>query len=101
MIMKVLFYIFGTHNYAIIYMSVNIVFFALSLFFIYKIGEKIHGKSCGEISMIFLASTPAIYGLSRLYGRQDFHIITVLLMGMYFLLQTDFFKNKNGQYFMD
>lgn len=99
MIMKVLFYIFGTHNYAIIYMSVNIVFFALSLFFIYKIGEKIHGKSCGEISMIFLASTPAIYGLSRLYGRQDFHIITVLLMGMYFLLQTDFFQKQKWTIF--
>lgn len=99
LIMKLLFYIFGIHNYAIIYMSVNIVFFILSLFFIYKVGEKIHGQVCGEISMIFLALTPAMYGLSRLYGRQDFHIIPMLLMGIYFLLKTDFFQKQKWTVF--
>lgn len=99
LIMKGLFYIFGSHNYAIIYMSVNILFFILSLFFIYKIGEKINGQACGEISMLFLTVTPAVYGLSRLYGRQDFHIIPVLLMGIYFLLKTDFFQKQKWTIF--
>ncbi|MDD3065061.1 MAG: glycosyltransferase family 39 protein [Endomicrobiaceae bacterium] len=99
LIMKFLFYVFGIHNYATIYMSVNIIFFIISLFFIYKIGEKINGISCGRISMILFSSVPAIYGLSRFYGRQDFHIISVLLMGIYFLIASDFFKNQKWTIF--
>ena len=94
LIIKSLLYIFGTHNFIIIYMSLNIFFFILSLFFIFKIGEQINGITCGQISMILLAATPAIYGLSRFYGRQDFHIIPILLMGVYSLIQSDMFKNQ-------
>lgn len=96
---KFLFYIFGKNNFAAIYMSVNIVFFATSLLFIYKIGEKLNGILCGQISMILLAATPAVYGLSRLYGRQDFHIITILLMGIYCLIKSDMFKNQKWTIF--
>ncbi|MDD5021373.1 MAG: glycosyltransferase family 39 protein [Endomicrobiaceae bacterium] len=98
-IMKFLFYILGKHNYALIYMTVNIVFFILSLFFIYKIGKKIKGEYCGQISMILFSVVPAIYGLSRLYGRQDFHIIPVLLMGIYFLLKSDIFQKSKWTIF--
>jgi hypothetical protein len=96
---KLLFYIFGKNNFAAIYMSVNIVFFATSLLFIYKIGEKLNGIHCGRISMILFAAVPAIYGLSRFYGRQDFHIITILLMGIYCLIQSDMFKNQKWTIF--
>jgi len=91
-IMKLLFHIFGNYNYSIIYMSVNIVFFISSIFLMYKIGEKIQGQYCGQISMILFSAVPAIYGLSRLYGRLDFHSITFLLMGIYFLLESNMFQ---------
>jgi hypothetical protein len=49
--------------------------------------------------MILFAAVPAIYGLSRFYGRQDFHIIPLLLMGIYFLIQSDMFKNQKWTIF--
>ncbi len=101
LILKPLFYIFGVTNAnsSIIYMFLNIVFFAISLLFLYKIGERINGIHCGRISMILFAAVPAIYGLSRFYGRQDFHIIPILLMGIYFLIQSDMFKNQKWTIF--
>ncbi len=99
LIMNLFFYIFNQNNYVVIYMFLNIVFFAISLLFLYKIGERINGIHCGRISMILFAAVPAIYGLSRFYGRQDFHIIPILLMGIYFLIQSDMFKNQKWTIF--
>lgn len=93
-IMRLMFYIFGKEYFDLIIIFVNYIFFLIPLYFIYKIGAELKDKETGNIAMILFALVPAIYGLSRFYGHQDYHIMTAITFNIYCLIRTDYFKNK-------
>ncbi len=93
-IMKGMFYIFGKEYYDLIVIFVNYVFFLIPLYFIYKIGTELKDKETGNIAMILFALVPAVYGMSRQYGHQDYHIIAGITFNIYCLIKTDYFRNR-------
>jgi len=44
--------------------------------------------------MILFALSPAVYGMSRQYGHQDYHIIAGIIFNIYCLIKTDYFRNR-------
>ncbi len=93
-IMKGMFYIFGKEYYDLIVIFVNYVFFLIPLYFIYKIGTELKDKETGNIAMILFALVPAIYGMTREYGHQDYHIVAGITFNIYCLIKTDYFRNR-------
>lgn len=93
-IMKFMFFVFGKEYYDLIIIFVNYIFFLIPLYFIYKIGVEFKDKETGNIAMILFALVPAVYGLSRQYGHQDYHIIAGITFNIYCLIKTDYFNNK-------
>jgi len=93
-IMKGMFYVFGKEYYDLIVIFVNYVFFLIPLYFTYKIGTELKDKETGNIAMILFALVPAVYGLSRQYGHQDYHIIAGITFNIYCLIKTDYFRNR-------
>ncbi|MFA7674773.1 MAG: glycosyltransferase family 39 protein [Endomicrobiia bacterium] len=93
-IMRFMFYIFGKEYFDLIVIFINYIFFLIPLYFIYKIGTELKDKETGNIAMILFAMVPAIYGLSRFYGHQDYHIMTAITFNIYCLIMTDYFKSK-------
>ncbi|MDD5102300.1 MAG: glycosyltransferase family 39 protein, partial [Endomicrobiaceae bacterium] len=92
-IMRFMFYIFGKEYFDLIIIFINYIFFLIPLYFIYKIGTELKDKETGNIAMILFAMVPAIYGMSRQYGHQDYHIIAAIAFNIYCLIKTDHFKN--------
>ncbi|MDD5021491.1 MAG: glycosyltransferase family 39 protein [Endomicrobiaceae bacterium] len=93
-IMRFMFFIFGKEYYDLIIIFVNYIFFLVPLYFIYKIGVELKDKETGNIAMILFALVPAVYGMSRQYGHQDYHIIAGITFNIYCLIKTDYFKNR-------
>ncbi|GAB1401948.1 hypothetical protein MASR1M68_08590 [Elusimicrobiota bacterium] len=93
-IMRFMFFMFGKEYYDLIIIFVNYIFFLIPLYFIYKIGVELKDKETGNIAMILFALVPAVYGMSRQYGHQDYHIIAGITFNIYCLIKTDYFKNK-------
>lgn len=93
-IMRFMFFIFGKEYFDLIIIFVNYVFFLIPLYFVYKTGVEIKDKETGNIAMILFALSPAVYGLSRQYGHQDYHIIAAITFNIYSLIKSDYFKNR-------
>jgi hypothetical protein len=98
-IMKGMFFIFGKEYYDLIAVFVGYIFFLIPLYFIYKIGVELKDKETGNIAMILFALVPAVYGMSRQYGHQDYHIIAPMTFNIYCLIKTDYFKNMKWTIF--
>lgn len=93
-IMKFSFFIFGKENFDLQVIIVNYIFFLISLYFIYKIGKEIDSKeTTGNIAMVLFALTPAVYGMTRQYGHQDYHIIAGITFNIYCLIRTNYFTD--------
>ena len=92
-IMKIMFFIFGTHYFDLQVILVNYILFLMSLYFIYKIGLEIKDKETGNIAMLLFALTPAVYGMSRQYGHQDWHVMIAMVANIYCLIKLDNFKS--------
>ncbi|MDD3065041.1 MAG: glycosyltransferase family 39 protein [Endomicrobiaceae bacterium] len=93
-IMRLMFYVFGKEHYDLIVIIVNYIFFLISLYFIYKLGVELKDKETGNIAMILFALVPAVYGMSRQYGHQDYHTITAITFNIYCLIKTDYFRDR-------
>ncbi|MDD3065040.1 MAG: glycosyltransferase family 39 protein [Endomicrobiaceae bacterium] len=93
-IMKGMFFIFGKEYYDLIVIFVNYIFFLIPLYFIYKLGVELKDKETGNIAMILFALVPAVYGMSRQYGHQDYHIIAGITFNIYCLIKTDYFRDR-------
>ena len=93
-IMRFMFFIFGKEYYDLVVIFVNYIFFLIPLYFIYKIGVELKDKGTGNIAMILFALVPAIYGMSRQYGRKDYHIVAAMAFNIYCLIKTDYFRNR-------
>lgn len=91
---KFFFFLFGKEYFDLIIIFINYIFFLVPLYFIYKIGAELKDKETGIIAMILFALVPAIYGMSRQYGHQDYHIIAPLVFNIYCLIKTEHFKNR-------
>ncbi|GAB1401947.1 hypothetical protein MASR1M68_08580 [Elusimicrobiota bacterium] len=98
-IMRFMFYIFGKEYYDLTIILVNYIFFIITLYFIYKIGTELKDKATGNIAMILFALVPAIYGMSRQYGRKEYHIVTAMTVNIYCLIKTDYFTNRKWSIF--
>lgn len=93
-IMKLMFFVFGRHYYDLQIMIVNFFFFLIGLYFVYKIGLELKDKMTGNIAMLLFALTPAIYGLSRQYGHQDWHVMIAMTANIYCLIKLKFFEDR-------
>ena len=93
-IMKSSFFLFGKEYFDLQIITVNYLFFLTGLYFIYKIGAELKDKETGNIAMILFALTPAVYGLSRQYGHQDWHVMVAMSANIYCLIKSDNFKDR-------
>ncbi len=93
-IMKFAFHIFGKQYFDLQIMFVNFLFFVASLFFVYKLGEKLGRKETGNVAMFLFALTPVIYGMSRQYGHQDWHVMCAMTANIYCLIMAKDFKDR-------
>lgn len=92
-IIKSSFYWLNPKYFDLIIIFVNYIFFLAGLYCIYQIGKLISSIKTGQISMILFSLTPAVYSLSRFYGRQDYHVMIMMIVSIYCLIKTDFFTN--------
>ena len=92
--MKFLFFAFGRHYYDLQIILLNYTLFLLALFFVYKIGVELKNKETGNIAMMLFALTPSVYGLSRLYGHQDWHVMIATTVNIYCLMKLNEFKDR-------
>ena len=93
-IMKGIFFLFGKEYFDLEIITVNYFFFLTALYFIYKIGVELKDKETGNIAMILFGLTPAVYGLSRQYGHQDWHVMVAMVANIYCLMKLNFFENR-------
>ncbi|MDD4165913.1 MAG: glycosyltransferase family 39 protein [Endomicrobiaceae bacterium] len=93
-VMRLMFLTFGNGSYDLQIIFVNYVFFLIPLYFVYKIGVELKDKETGNIAMILFALVPAVYGMSRQYGHQDYHIIAGITFNIYCLIKTDYFRDR-------
>lgn len=93
-IMKGMFSIFSKAYFDLQIIFVNYIFFLIALYFIYKTGFELKDKKTGNIAMILFALTPSIYGISREYGHQDWHVMCTIIINIYCLIKTNKFRNR-------
>jgi len=93
-IMRGMFFIFGRENFDLQIIIINYVFFLISLYFVYKIGKEIDSKETGKTAMILFALTPSIYGMTRQFGHQDYHLIAGITFNIYCLIKTNRFTDR-------
>lgn len=93
-IIKSSFYWLSPKYFDLIIIFVNYIFFLAGLYCIYQIGKLISSIKTGQISMILFSLTPAVYSLSRFYGRQDYHVMIMMIISIFCLIKTDFFTNR-------
>ena len=93
-IMRFMFSVFGKEHYDLIIIFVNYIFFLIPLYFIYEIGKELKDKETGNMAMILFALSPAVYGLSRQYGHQDYHIMAAITFNIYCLIKSDYFRDR-------
>ena len=93
-IMKIMFFVFGKEYFDLQIMFVNYVFFLIALCFVYKIGVELKDKETGNIAMILFALTPAVYGMSRQYGHQDWHVMVAITVNIYCLIKLNYFEDR-------
>ena len=98
-IMKGMFSIFGKEYFDLQIIFVNFIFFLTALYFLYKIGLEIKDKTTGNIAMILFALTPCVYGLSRQFGHQDWHVMIALIPNIYCLIKTKNFEDTKWSIF--
>ena len=98
-IMKGFFAIFGKEYFDLQIIIVNYIFFLVALYFIYKIGIELKDKETGNIAMILFALTPAVYGMSRQYGHQDWHVMILMVPNIYCLIKLNDFKDRKFSIF--
>lgn len=93
-IMNGMLFIFGKEYFDLQIIFVNYIFFLAALYFIYKIGLELQDKKTGNIAMILFALTPIIYGMSRHYGHQHWHLMVLMTANIYCLIKLNDFKNR-------
>ena len=93
-IMKGIFFVFGKEYFDLQIIILNYFLFLMALYFIYKIGLELKDKETGNVAMILFALTPAVYGLSRQYGHQDWHVMIAMVVNIYCLIKLDFFEDR-------
>ena len=98
-IMKGMFFIFGKEFFDLQIIFVNFIFFLTGLYFLYKIGLEIKDKTTGNIAMILFALTPSVYGLSRQFGHQDWHVMIAIIPNIYCLIKTKNFEDTKWSIF--
>lgn len=91
---KILFYFFSFQHFDLIIIVENFIFFIITLYFINKILILIKNRDAGFYGMILFSFTPAIYGLSKIYGRGEFQILPFLVISIYLFIKNKDFYNK-------
>jgi len=93
-IMKGMFFVFGKEYFDLQIIIVNYLFFLTGLYFIYKIGVELKDKQVGNVAMVLFALTPAVYGISRQYGHQEYHVMIAMITNIYCLIKLNDFKDR-------
>ena len=93
-IMKGIFFLFGREYFDLQIIILNYLFFLIAVYFIYKIGVELKDKETGNIAMVLFALTPAIYGISRQYGHQEYHVMVAIIVNIYCLIKLNDFRDR-------
>ena len=93
-IMKGIFFVFGKEYFDLQIIIMNYFFFLIGLYFIYKTGLELKDKETGNIAMVLFALTPVVYGLSRQYGHQDWHVMIAMIVNIYCLIKLNYFNSR-------
>lgn len=93
-IFKLMIMLFGLKYIDLQLIIINYFFFVLALCFVYKLGKELKNEKVGIIATILFSLTPAVYLMSRRFGHQDWHIMVATTVSVYFLIKTDYFKNR-------
>lgn len=93
-IFKFFLYLFGKTYFDFIIIFINYIFFLTTLYFINRLGIFLKNKETGSYAMILFSLVPAVYGMSRQYGHQDYHLIAFITFNIYALLKTNYFENR-------
>lgn len=92
-ITKFLFLLYPKEYFDLIVIFINYIFFLIGLYCMYKIAFEMSSKKTGNIAMILFSLVPAVYGLTRFYGRQDYHVMIIMIVNIYCLIKTDYFND--------
>jgi len=71
----------------------NMLFMALLLYGLFKIGKKIHSEESGVLSCIILCFYPVVFSLSRQY-MLEIALLAITALSIYFLLYSEEFRNR-------
>lgn len=85
--------VFGPHP--VVLHSANVVYFALLLTAVYRIGALCHGRKAGMLSAALVSLTPAAFAGWRSIGP-DFPALCLGAWGFYFLLRSQDFGRLRG-----
>lgn len=72
---------------------VNILYFILLIWSVYKIAVLVYGELAGVLSVIIFITFPSVIGFSRI-THINIALTSVLSFNIYMLLKTDYFLNK-------
>ena len=70
----------------------NIIYMAIMLFSIFKIGEIIFDRKTGLWAAFILSMFPIVFGTSRMF-MLDYALTAMVTLSIYLLLLTDYFKS--------
>lgn len=73
---------------------VNSIYFAILLFSVYGIGNRMFDKKTGVIAVLLVSLFPAVSNLQREF-LIDFALISMVSLATYCLIACDFFRNRN------
>ncbi|MCB4791332.1 MAG: glycosyltransferase family 39 protein [Elusimicrobia bacterium] len=72
----------------------NSIFLLILLVFTFLTGYEIKDRQTGVIALLLVAAHPFIIGIFRSYSL-DFAFMSVMVMSIYFLIKSEFFKNRD------
>lgn len=71
----------------------NMLFMAVLLYGLFKIGKKIHSEETGVLACIILSFYPMVFHLSRQY-MLEIALLAITALSIYFLLYSEEFRNR-------
>lgn len=71
----------------------NLIFLAILIFSVYKIGLMLFNKNVGLLAAFMTAMSPMVFGISRVY-LLDFPVMAMVSLSIYLLIASHFFSNR-------
>jgi 4-amino-4-deoxy-L-arabinose transferase-like glycosyltransferase len=70
----------------------NLIFMAVLIFSVYKIGQTLFNKKIGFLATFLVCVFPMVFGTSRMF-LLDFPVTAMVSLSIYFLIKSNYFHN--------